>query len=148
MTGKTLRFSYKKFLGSFFYLGKLRGGGTYTSVVVSLLLYYFLDWSSIYYAGILLFSLSVGCYLSYGIEGDPDWFTLDEMAGVLITFFFHQRNLSALIIGLLVFRIIDIFKLPLFKKLEDLKFGIMLDDIAAGIIASLFLFILSRIYTL
>ncbi|MEJ2355248.1 MAG: phosphatidylglycerophosphatase A, partial [candidate division WOR-3 bacterium] len=72
-------------------------------------------------------------------------FTLDEVTGTIITFAFHSKDVSILIVGLILFRLFDIFKLPLIKKVEKVKTGMVLDDILAGILASIFLFILHSI---
>lgn len=133
--------SWKIFLGSFFYLGKLKGGGTYTSIIAALIFYYFFDWSSFLYILIVLGIIIVGLALSYDFKSDFQWFTLDELAGMAVTFIFHTKSIPVIIIGLVVFRLFDIFKLPFIKKLEKKRFGIVLDDIIAGLIANGFLWI-------
>jgi phosphatidylglycerophosphatase A len=139
--------SWEIFLGSFFYLGKLKGGGTYTSIISAIIFYYFFDWNSFIYillvTGITIFGLA----LSYGHKSDYQWFTIDELAGMSVTFIFHTKSISVLIIGLIVFRLFDIFKLPFIKKLEKKRFGIVIDDIIAGLIANGFLWIVRYLWT-
>jgi phosphatidylglycerophosphatase A len=136
---------WKIIIGSFFFLGKIRGGGTWSSIVTGIILFFLLDWSSPYFVLIGFGVLVLSILLSLGIKDDPSWFTLDEVTGTIITFAFHSKDVSILIVGLILFRLFDIFKLPLIKKVEKVKTGMVLDDILAGILASVFLFILHSI---
>jgi phosphatidylglycerophosphatase A len=133
---------WKKIIESSFFLGEIKGGGTYSSVVVGILIFFFLSWISPYYFVILFVVLCLGVLLSLEVKDDPSWFTLDEVIGTMVTFAFHNKDLSTLIVGLVLFRLFDIFKLPPIKKVERLKTGIILDDIIAGLLASVFLFVL------
>jgi phosphatidylglycerophosphatase A len=132
-------------VGSSFFLGKIKGGGTWSSIVTGIILFFFLDWASPYYFLIGFGILILSTLLSLGIKDDPSWFTLDEVTGTVITFAFHSKDVSTLFIGLILFRLFDIFKLPPIKKVEKIKTGIVLDDILAGILASIFLFLLHSI---
>ena len=136
---------WQKVIGSTFFLGNLKGGGTWSSILAGLLLFFFADWTSPYYFIILFLILCLSILLSINLKGDPSWFTLDEVIGIVVTFAFHNKNLSTFMVGLILFRIFDIFKLPLIKKVEHTKFGIVLDDVMAGILSSLFLFVLHSI---
>lgn len=138
---------WEKIIGSSFFLGKIKGGGTYSSVAAGLLLFFFPNWTSPYYFIILFVVLSLVIFLSLEIKDDPSWFTFDEVAGTMVTFAFHNKDLSTLLIGLILFRLFDIFKIPLIKKVERFKTGIVLDDIIAGLLASIFLFVLHSIKT-
>lgn len=136
---------WQKFIGSFFFLGKIKGGGTWSSIVTGLLLFFLLDWTSPYYFVIAFGILLLSILLSLEISGDPSWFTLDEVIGTIVTFAFHNKDVSTLIIGLILFRLFDIFKIPPIKKVEQIKTGVVLDDIIAGILASIFLFVMHTI---
>ncbi|MEO0294079.1 MAG: phosphatidylglycerophosphatase A [candidate division WOR-3 bacterium] len=142
------RNSLEKIIGSLFFLGKIKGGGTYSSFITAFLLFLFLDWSSLYYFIIGFVLILLSFLLSLRISEDPTWFTLDEVSGTIVTFAFHGKSLSVLILGLVLFRFFDIFKIPPLKKIEHLKGGIVLDDIFAGILASIFLFVLDFIKSL
>ena len=146
--GKNESSLWKIVVGSFFFLGKIKGGGTWSSIVTGIILFFLLDWSSPYFFLIGFGVLVLSILLSLGIKDDPSWFTLDEVTGTIITFAFHSKDISTLIIGLILFRLFDIFKLPLIKKAEKIKTGIVLDDILAGILASVFLFVLPSIKSL
>jgi phosphatidylglycerophosphatase A len=136
---------WKELIGSWFFLGKIKGGGTYSSVASGLLLFFFVNWTSPYYFIILFVVLCLGIFLSLEIEDDPSWFTFDEVVGTMVTFAFHNKDLSTLIVGLVLFRLFDIFKIPLIKRVEHVRSGIILDDIIAGLLASVFLFILRSV---
>jgi phosphatidylglycerophosphatase A len=139
---------WQKFIGSFFFIGKIKGGGTWSSIVTGVLLFFFLDWNSLHFFIIFLFVLLLSISLSQNLSGDPSWFTLDEVIGTFITFAFHNKDTSTLIIGLVLFRLFDIFKLPLLKKAEKTKIGIVLDDVLAGIFSSISLFIIHSLKSL
>ncbi len=139
---------WKKFFGSFFYIGRIKGGGTYTSVIAGAFLYYFTNWDSAFYAGVISGVIILSIFFSYNLKNDPSWFTLDELSGTVITFAGHLKTIPTLIIGLIVFRLLDIFKLPFIKRVESTKAGIVLDDIIAGLLANGFLWIVKYLRTL
>ncbi len=64
----------------------------------------------------------------------------DEVAGLLVTFWWAPFSLQNLVLGFLLFRLFDILK-PWPIKWVDRKvtggFGIMLDDVLAGLLAAL-----------
>lgn len=65
---------------------------------------------------------------------------IDEVVGYLITMVWLPMTWQAILIGFILFRLLDITK-PLFIGYLDKKIqgglGVMMDDIAAGIVASL-----------
>jgi phosphatidylglycerophosphatase A len=137
--------NWKRFIGSCFFLGKIKGGGTWSSIATGIILFFFLDWTSLHFFIIASAILILSILLSLDLSGDPSWFTLDEVIGTMVTLAFHNKEVSTLIIGLILFRLFDIFKLPPIKKVEQTKTGIVLDDIIAGILASIFLFVIHSI---
>jgi phosphatidylglycerophosphatase A len=68
---------------------------------------------------------------------DPGHVVIDEVAGQLITLILLPSVPGYALLGLLLFRLFDIFKPWPVRKLEALPegTGIMLDDVAAGILA-------------
>jgi phosphatidylglycerophosphatase A len=66
---------------------------------------------------------------------------IDEVAGQLATFLFLPFNTINLVLGTLVFRILDIWKPFPIRRLERLGngVGIMADDLLAGVYANLLL---------
>ena len=83
-------------------------------------------------------------------EKDPGYVVIDEVAGMAVTLFFIPPNIQNIIAGFILFRLFDIFKPLGIKQTEKLKsgWGIMLDDILAGIYSNLILrlLILIRIW--
>lgn len=75
-------------------------------------------------------------------EHDFGGIVWDEIAGLLITLWFVPFSWKALVIGFVLFRVFDIIK-PWPIKWVDQKvsggFGIMLDDVLAGLLAALVL---------
>jgi phosphatidylglycerophosphatase A len=69
-----------------------------------------------------------------GIE-DPQIVCIDEVAGVLVTWIAAPLTTRALIVGLVAFRIFDQWKPWPARAAERLPggWGIMLDDVAAGV---------------
>ena len=61
------------------------------------------------------------------------------MAGYFVSVLFLPFDYNLIIIAFILFRLFDIYKPFLVKKLEDLKggLGITLDDIAAGILTNI-----------
>jgi phosphatidylglycerophosphatase A len=72
---------------------------------------------------------------------DPHRVTIDEVVGTLVTFFFNPVSIWGLGVGFLLWRLFDIFKLPVIDKSQRLPggWGIMVDDVLAGICANLVL---------
>ena len=70
---------------------------------------------------------------------DPQHVVVDEVAGQWIALFHSQVNLSHLLAAFLLFRVFDIVKPWPARQLEGLPagWGIMLDDVAAGVYALL-----------
>ena len=72
---------------------------------------------------------------------DPHRVTIDEIVGTLITFLLNPVSVWGLGLGFLLWRFFDIVKLPFIDKSQRLHggWGIMVDDVLAGICANLVL---------
>ena len=68
---------------------------------------------------------------------DPQFVVIDETAGQLITLIAAPLTWKSLLAGFILFRIFDILKPPPVRQLERLPegTGIVLDDVAAGLLA-------------
>ncbi len=68
---------------------------------------------------------------------DPQFVVIDEVAGQLITLIAVPVSWKSLLLGFILFRGFDIVKPPPVRQLEHLAegFGIVLDDVAAGLYA-------------
>jgi phosphatidylglycerophosphatase A len=65
-------------------------------------------------------------------EGDASWMVIDEMAGTFVATV--GLGLIPAVVAFVVFRVADIFKIPLVKEAEDWPggYGITGDDVVAG----------------
>jgi phosphatidylglycerophosphatase A len=68
---------------------------------------------------------------------DPGFVVIDEVAGQLIALIAVPLTWKTFLAGLILFRVLDILKPPPVRQLEKLPegTGIVLDDVAAGILA-------------
>ncbi len=100
--------------------------------------------------------LAVSLLLGFALSGkaeksfarkDPKYIVIDEVAGMFLTLLFVPLNFKLLLIGFLLFRILDTVKPFPADRIQDLhgSAGIMLDDVVAGIYANLILQFLSRV---
>lgn len=92
-----------------------------------------------------LFFLGVGASnqatIHFFKERDSRRIVIDEICGLLVTMFLIPLSIKLIIIGFLIFRFIDILKPPPLRRLEELPggWGIMTDDILAGVYSNLIL---------
>jgi phosphatidylglycerophosphatase A len=74
---------------------------------------------------------------------------IDEMMGFLITMLWVPKTTRFIVIGFFLFRLFDILKPFPIRRLEKrLKggFGVVLDDVMAGVYANIILHLIGRIY--
>ncbi len=78
---------------------------------------------------------------SFGNQSDPSQIVIDEVAGTLFAFACVPLNFKMIVLGFILFRVLDIFKFGLIKKVEELpgEWGIMGDDLIAGVVTNLIL---------
>lgn len=69
-----------------------------------------------------------------GVE-DNQIIVIDEIVGVLVTLMFFEKSFTWLVVGCILFRFFDIVKLYPARRAEELPggWGVMLDDVVAGI---------------
>ncbi len=101
---------------------------------------YFLVFIVLFAAGII----SAGRMEAESGGKDPSCVVIDEFACIFLVFLFVPLKPFFIITGFILYRLIDIIKIPPARSLEDLGggWGIMLDDFAAGIYANLILQVL------
>ncbi len=83
--------------------------------------------------------------LELGIE-DPQIVVVDEVAGLLVTMIpIPVFSWKALLAGVVLFRVLDIWKPWPIRRFEDLPLGlgIMMDDVAAGAIGAVVMAVLN-----
>lgn len=83
-------------------------------------------------------------------HADPSIVVIDEIVGVWITLLFIHPSLLALAAGFVFFRLFDIVKPPPVHTAESLPsgWGIMLDDVIAGVYATIATYLSLAVLTL
>jgi len=142
-------------VATFFGAGRLRPGpGTWGSLATVLLWWLLAQqipptWQPMAAVLLAIVAILVGipaatrvCRAS-GVK-DPQFVVIDEVAGQLITLIAVPLAWQSLLAGFILFRGFDILKPPPVRQLEKLPegFGIVLDDVGAGIYAAALLQIL------
>jgi phosphatidylglycerophosphatase A len=80
---------------------------------------------------------------------DDQRIVIDEMTGFLITMLWNPRTALSILIGFFLFRFFDILKpfpIRLLERRYGGGFGIVLDDVLAGVYANIILHLIGRIY--
>lgn len=140
----------QKLVASFLGIGYLKGGGTITAVMCCLLWWWVQANGafSIVMIPVTMLLTITGIWCATKVA--PDWgkdssrVVIDEAAGMCVSLLFVPVTLSCIVAGLLLFRFFDIVK-PLFiRKTEALPdgWGVMADDILAGIYTNIILQVL------
>ena len=149
--------NFTKYFATLFGIGFIPlAPGTFGSLFSILIWYFFIDLFSIFYfIALFLFVLSVSfyftdIYLDNYKKKDPSEVIVDEFLGQSIPLLFIVNfNIYEVLIAFVTFRFFDIYKIYPINKIEDLKgsYGVILDDIVAGIY-SLIILMLYKILTL
>ena len=125
--------------------------GTAGAILAALMVWFWQsqDTTLIYYGWPLLIATIIatliGVYATDQLEPewgkDPSKVVIDEAVGLWISILFIPVNLYYLLAGLVLFRIFDIWKPLGIRKMEQVKggWGVMLDDVLAGVYANLIL---------
>jgi len=80
---------------------------------------------------------------------DDQRIVIDEMMGLFITLLWLEKTLLVIVIGFILFRFFDILKPFPIRHLEKRwkgGYGVVLDDLMAGLYANILLHLLERIY--
>lgn len=148
--------------GTFFGIGMMgKGGGTVASIA-TLALWWVLAQSSVTFQTLSLTTLVFAVLMTLiGIPAgtivarelgkkDPSEVVIDEVAGQAIALIAVPLDWKYAIASLILFRAFDIVKPPPVRQLERLPAGtgIMMDDVAAGILALVGVQLLSRFHLL
>ena len=140
---------------TFFYIGYAKVAPGSVASLVTTMIFYFFAKNLIYYlfiiiifVTIILAFFAVGVYTHKLLEKDRSEIVIDEVIGqsiaLLPLLFFEQTNppqLFMCIISLLFFRFFDIVKPYPINKFDKMNnsFGVIFDDILAGIFSAIFL---------
>lgn len=131
---------FEKLIGSGFYTGYIKtASGTFGSLA-GLAIYLIPGFEN---PTIMIFFISlmivIGVPIAVKFENiygnDPSEYTNDEVIGMWITLLFVPKKIWWIVLGFLIWRFLDIVKPFPAKQLEKVKngWGVLLDDIAAGI---------------
>lgn len=132
------------------YIGK--GAGT-AAAIVTCLVWYFVQAGAYDFIPAIIATILItilGIWSGNVVEAiwgkDHNRVVIDEVAGMCITLLWIPVTPLNIVIGLVLFRFFDILK-PLFiRKLENLPggWGVMFDDILAGVYANILLQVIVR----
>lgn len=125
-------------------VGYLPASGTIATVVTLPLVIFLAQTGWIFYSIVTLL-LTVAAFqictlaLPSFAKADPKEVVIDEVVGCLFTFIGLPIDFVTILIGFIFFRFFDIFKIVGIARLEKHygARGVMLDDIAAGILANI-----------
>ena len=138
-----------KLIASIFGIGYIRKGGGTVAAAFAVLIWWW--WFSNiapryeYQIGITLLITALGIWTGNKVE--PQWgkdsyrVVIDEVAGMFISILFVPIEWKWLLIGFILFRFFDIAKPLYIRRMEAFKggWGVMLDDVLAGIYANVVL---------
>lgn len=126
--------------------------GTAGSIVALIPLIVFPGISKLTLALLITMGFIAGVWSSRRFEkaygDDPQVVVIDESVGMWVTMMFIPISWMNIVIGFILFRTFDIIKPPPARQLENLRngWGIMLDDVAAGIYAGIIVFIINLLW--
>lgn len=146
---------WARLVATFFGVGYLSPGpGTWASLA-TVLLWWLLSFHLAAQAQIFIALFLIMCTIAIGIPAatrfaraaqvkDPQFVVIDEVVGQLITLTGVPLSWKSLFAGFILFRAFDILKPPPVRQLEQLPegFGIVMDDVAAGLYALLIMHLL------
>lgn len=136
-----------KTIASLFGIGFIKGGGS-IAAAVSCLFWFWLQSDGKFNLYLIPFTVLItvlGFWVAEKVEADwgsdSSKVVIDEVAGMCISLLFVPVTITYMISGFVLFRFFDIVK-PLFiRKAEALPggWGVMADDILAGVFANIIL---------
>ncbi len=140
-----------KLAGSLCYTGKIPVAPATFASAFTLILYYISPFRSSALLVLLPFILISGIWISSYCEdvwgADSNIIVIDEVVGVLVTVLFHSKTVLTLFLAFILFRFFDIKK-PFYIRIAEnfpRGFGVVMDDVFAGILANLTLTLISVI---
>jgi len=137
-----------RFIATGFFIGeRIPAPGTFASILAAVIYFLFIptDSYSFYWTMLILLTfigvIAAGRAEEMMGEIDPPQVVIDEIVGFLVAMAFLPKSLGLIIIGLIIFRFLDIVKVYPINKLQIVAggLGIMLDDLYAGIVTNLIL---------
>lgn len=145
-----------KLIASIFGIGYIRKGGGTVAAAFAVLVWWLLfrHHESAYIMQVVLTLLVTALGIWAGNIVEPEWgkdsyrVVIDEVAGMFISVLFIPLDWKWLLIGFVLFRFFDIAKPLYVRRMEVFKggWGVMLDDVLAGIYANILLQIIVLIF--
>lgn len=137
----------QKSIASCLGIGHIKGGGTIAAAV------FCVPWYAIQTTGsfewwalaITVAVTALGIWAAKSVERewgkDSSRVVIDEAAGMMISLLFVPVTIPYMVTGFILFRLLDITKPLLIRKTESLPggWGVMMDDILAGVYTNLLL---------
>ena len=130
-------------------IGYLTAPGTIASIITIPGMFWLrmLFPSSVAYGGIVMVFVIASLYVVHKARvhfkrhEDPPEIVIDEVVGCLVTFWAIPLCTSSVIVGLLLFRFFDIFKMGGIRYVERLNgsWGIVFDDVVAAFVSNIIL---------
>ncbi len=128
-------------------IGRLKGGGTLAAMIAAAAWYLLLPaggWNlNMFLITLLLviIGIMVGSLVEKDWGKDSSKVVIDEVAGMCVAMLFVPVSLNSILVGLLLFRVFDITKPFYIRKMESLPggWGVMMDDVLAGIYTNIVL---------
>lgn len=139
-------------LATFFYVGKIsKAPGTWGTLATLPLWFFMSKLNPIWYMVITFVIVILGIFVCQMYENqkgshDSKEIVIDEVAGFLITMTWLPFTWQSVVFGFMLFRFFDILKPPPIRQLDQKVqggVGVMIDDVAAGILAN---FLLQIVY--
>jgi len=135
-----------KVISSVFYVGYIRFASGTFATIVAVLPYLLMRNSPPVYLIVTIALFFLGVYVSTEAEKilkekDPHKVVIDEVVGFFVTMAFVPFGIPYIIAGFFLFRLFDIWKPFPIRQSQALKggWGIMIDDVLAGIYANVVL---------
>ncbi|MBF0521630.1 MAG: phosphatidylglycerophosphatase A [Candidatus Omnitrophica bacterium] len=135
MTDKTV-----KLLSTFFYVGYCPVAPGSLASLAGTLIYVFIHGQPLVHVFLFILVTWIGFAVSGKMEElvkekDPSCVVIDEVSGILLSFFLLPINPATVFTTFFLFRAFDMFKIYPGNRFEAMGggFGIMMDDISAGV---------------
>ena len=149
---------FSKYFSTLFGIGYIPiAPGTFGSIFAIIIWYIFINFISFFYFIILfiiIFSVSffiTGIYLDKYKKKDPSEIIIDEFLGQSIPLLFILNfNAFEVLVAFVSFRFFDIYKIYPINKAEEIdgSYGVIFDDIVAGIYSLIILMFYKIVITL
>jgi len=153
LENKNLRSKIALQIATFFGTGYLpKAPGTWGTLAALPFAFFFMHLDPVIYMVLTFVLLIIGIFACDVVEKsrnshDDSELVIDEVVGLLITMTWLPITWQSFVLGFLLFRLLDIWKpfpIQLFDKRIKGGLGVMLDDVAAGLIAN---FVLQIVYS-